>query len=104
MPIDFAADLEAMFDLEAFGVPAAYQPAAGGDPVSIAILLDTPAMDIQLAGMRVLAEGRVAHIQKSDIALPVRGDQLTAMATVYDVRDARLSDDGLLWTVELVEV
>ncbi|EKE70891.1 head-tail joining protein [Oceanibaculum indicum] len=104
MPIDFAADLEAMFDLEAFGVPASYQPAAGGDPVSIVILLDTPDMDTHAAGMRVLAEGRLAHIQQAEIALPVRGDQLTALGNVYDVRERRLSDDGLLWTVELVEV
>lgn len=88
------------------GEPATYQPLAGGDPVAVRVLRrwDDTVADFGSSSRR--AEKHVADIRVSDVAVPVKGDQVTFDGETYQIQAAPLHPDTrrLEWRLDLLKV
>ena len=94
MPGAVFTDVDPFFDADEFGTAATWQSqSAGIAPVVGVVLIDAPG---QMLFEGVMSTDWTATYRVADWPTAAAGDRLTIGTTIYEIRELRSVDDGLL--------
>jgi hypothetical protein len=87
----------------AFGIDAIFTP-AGGDPVSVRVIVRQPDTIVGFGETRIHAETATFEVRASEVPNPRPGDQLTVDGETLVVQGepARRDPDRLVWTLDVM--
>jgi len=87
---------------QAFGIDAVYTP-AGGEPVSVRVIVRHPDTIVGFGETRIHAETSTFEVRASEVGSPRPDDQLTVGGETFVVQGEpeRRDPDRLVWTLDM---